>query len=152
MIYDKLDNFDRYARLFPEQWAKVKEFFAEGVTPAPGRYELMPDGRLFINVQEYAPHLYDEEKVEYHKNYIDIQLLLLGEEEIVYTSREGLEEVTPYNAENDCGFDRLPAGKGTALKMKVGDFAVFFPDEGHEPCVGDPASSVLKAVVKLKAD
>ena len=152
MIYDKLENFDQYAALYPEQWALVKEFFSAGVVPEPGRYELLPDGKLFINVQKYAPHLYDEEKVEYHKNYIDIQLLLLGEEKIIYTPRENLAEVSPYNAENDCGFDRLEEGRGTVLEMNVGNFVVLFPDEGHEPCVGDPESSVVKAVVKLRID
>ena len=47
-------------------------------------------------------------------------------------------------------FDRLPEGHGTALKMNVGNFAVFFPGEGHEPCVGDPDTTVIKAVVKLR--
>ena len=150
MIYDNLENFDQYAALYPEQWALVKEFFSEGVIPEPGKYELMPDGKLYVNVQKYAPHLYNADKVEYHKDYLDIQLLLLGEEEIIYTPCEGLAEVTPYTADGDYGFDRLEEVKGTALKMKVGNFAVFFPNEGHEPCVGDPQSTVIKAVVKLR--
>ena len=152
MIYDKLDNFDSYAALFPEEWAKVKAFFSEGVIPEPGRYDLLPDGKLYVSVQQYAPHKYDADKLEYHKKYIDIQLLLLGKEQIIYAPREGLSEVIPYNAERDYGMDRLEEGKGTALAMEVGNFAVFFPGEGHEPCVGDPESSVIKAVVKLQVN
>ena len=152
MIYDKLENFDRYSFLFPEVWQEVKAFFSAGVIPGPGRYDLLPDGRVYVNVQTYAPHLYDEEKVEYHRDYIDIQLLLLGEENIIYTPLDGLEEVIPYSAEKDYGMDRMAEGKGICLKMNVGNFAVFFPGEGHEPCVGDPETEVIKAVVKIRAN
>ena len=152
MIYDKLDNFDRYSVLFPEQWKEIKEFFGSGVIPEEGRYDLLPDGKLYVNVQKYAPHLYDEEKVEYHRDYIDIQLLLLGEEKIIYTPIDGLEEAIPYDAEKDYGMDRMAEGKGTVLDMNVGNFVIFFPGEGHEPCVGDPDSEVIKAVVKIRAN
>ena len=152
MIYDKLENFDRYAALYPEEWAEVKKFFSAGVTPEPGRYDLLPDGRLYVNVQNYSPHLYDEEKLEYHRDYIDIQLLLLGKEDIICASPEGLEEVIAYSEEKDYGMNRLAQGSGTVLEMTVGNFAVFFPGEGHEPCVGNPDSTVIKAVVKIRAN
>ena len=42
MIYDKLDNFDRYAGLFPGVWQEVKDFFSAGVIPESGRYDLLP--------------------------------------------------------------------------------------------------------------
>ena len=48
--------------------------------------------------------------------------------------------------------NRLAQGNGTVLEMTVGNFAVFFPGEGHEPCVGDPDSTVIKAVVKIRAN
>ena len=152
MIYDKLDNLDLYAGLFPGVWQKINEFFSAGTVPELGRHDLLPDGKLYVNVQKYAPHLYDEEKVEYHRDYIDIQLLLLGEEKIIYTPINGLEEAIPYDAEKDYGMDRMAEGKGTVLDMNVGNFVIFFPGEGHEPCVGDPDSEVIKAVVKIRAN
>ena len=48
--------------------------------------------------------------------------------------------------------DRLEEGRGVRLPLKVGNFAVFFPDEGHMPGIGDPGSAVVKAVVKLRVD
>ncbi|MBQ9501818.1 MAG: YhcH/YjgK/YiaL family protein [Lentisphaeria bacterium] len=152
MIYDDLENFDKYASLYPEQWAEVKKFLGSGTVPERGRHDLLPDGRLYVNVQHYAPHAYDADKLEYHRRYIDIQLLLLGEEEIVYSPLAGLEEVAPYTENGDCGMDRLEEGRGVRLPLKVGNFAVFFPDEGHMPGIGDPGSAVVKAVVKLRVD
>ena len=152
MIYDDLENFDRYAALYPKEWAAVKKFLCSGTVPECGRHDLLPDGKLYVNVQHYSPHAYDAGKLEYHRKYIDIQLLLLGEEDIYFSSRTGLEEVSPYAESSDCGMDRLEEGQGIRLPLKVGNFVVFFPGEGHMPGVGDPGSAVVKAVVKLRAD
>ena len=152
MIYDSLENFDSYAALFPEQWAAVKKFLSTGTIPERGRHDLIPDGKLYVNVQHYSPHAYDADKLEYHRKYIDIQLLLLGEEEIIYSSLDGLDEVSPYAENGDCGMARLEEGRGVRLPLKVGNFAVFFPEEGHMPGVGNPDSAVVKAVVKLRVD
>ena len=152
MIYDDLENFDKYASLYPEQWAEVKKFLSSGTVPERGRHDLLPDGKLYVNVQHYSPHVYDADKLEYHRRYIDIQLLLLGEEEIIYSPLAGLKEVTAYTENGDCGLSRLEKGQGVRLPLKVGNFAVFCPDEGHRPGVGDPDSAVIKAVVKLRVD
>ena len=152
MIYDSLENFDRYAALFPEQWAAVKKFLSSGTVPERGRHDLIPDGKLYVNVQHYSPHAYDADKLEYHRKYIDIQLLLVGKEEIICSPLDGLDEVSPYAETGDCGMARLEEGKGVRLPLEVGNFAVFFPEEGHMPGVGDPDSAVIKAVVKLRVD
>ena len=150
MIYDKLENLPLYAKSFPGA-DKVIAFLEEcaAKTPAPGKYEL--DGkRLFVNVQEYAPKVFNPEKLEYHRNYIDIQLLLTGAEALYYAPLDGLDTVMPYNAEKDCGFSRLPAPEeGTKIALRPGNFVLLFPEEGHLPGVGDPASTVVKAVVKI---
>ena len=150
MIYDKLENLQLYAGSFPGA-DKVINFLAECAkkTPAPGKYEL--DGKkLFVNVQEYSPKPFTPEKLEYHRNYIDIQLLLEGAETLYYAPLDGLDTVMPYNPEKDCGFGRLPApGVGTAVALRPGNFVLLYPEEGHLPGVGDPASHVVKAVVKI---
>ena len=150
MICDKLENFDKYSALFPEEWALVKEFFTSGVTPEPGKYELLPDGKLKIAIQSYATHPFDQDKLEYHRDYLDIQLVLLGREDVLYSTIDGREVVQEYNPETDCGFNRLPEGEGMRFTLEVGNFAVFYPEEGHMPGLGDPDANVLKAVVKLK--
>lgn len=150
MIYDTLDNFDRYAALFPEKWDLIKEFFGHGVIPESGRYDLLPNGELYVNVQRYNTKAYDSAKLEYHKDYTDIQLLFLGQEDVVVEPVEGRETATPYSAATDCGFCCLAEGSGTRLTLKVGNFVLFFPGEGHIPCLGDPDNEVIKAVVKIK--
>ena len=152
MIYDKLENLSRYAQSFPNA-DKVIEFLAKCAAnpnpPAPGKYEL--DGKkLFVNVQQYSPKTFNPEKLEYHRDYIDIQLLFSGAEKLYYAPLDGLETVTAYNPEKDCGMSRLPAPEaGVELPLVPGNFVLLYPEEGHIPGVGDPASQVVKAVVKI---
>ena len=150
MIFDKIENLPLYAGIIPGA-DKVIRFLAECAKKAPetGKHEL--DGKkLFVNVQEYAPKTFNGDKLEYHRDYIDIQLLLSGSETLYYAPLDGLETVMPYTPEKDCGFSRLPApGAGTPVALRPGNFVVLFPEEGHLPGVGDPETEVVKAVVKI---
>ena len=150
MIFDKIENLPRYARSFPNA-DKVIDFLAKCAAkpPKPGKYEL--DGKkLFVNIQQYAPKSFDPAKLEYHRNYIDIQLLLSGVEKLYYAPLEGRETVVPYDPEKDCGMDRLPSPEsGTEVALVPGNFVLLYPEEGHIPGVGAPDTAVVKAVVKI---
>ena len=101
MIFDRIENLPLYAKSFPGA-DRVVKFLAECAAnpPAPGKYEL--DGKkLFVNVQEYSPKTYDPDKLEYHRNYIDIQLVLSGSETLYYSPLDGLETAMPYSDEKD---------------------------------------------------
>ena len=150
MICDKIENLSRYAKSFPNA-DKVIAFLEKcaAAAPAPGKYEL--DGKkLFVNVQQYSPKVFNPEKLEYHRNYIDIQLLFAGEEKLYYAPLDGKETVIPYDSEKDCGMKRIPGPEaGTEVRLVPGNFVLLYPDEGHLPGVGDPAANVVKAVVKI---
>lgn len=150
MIFDKIENLPFYASLFSGSEAVVR-FLSEAMvkTPAPGKYEL--DGQnVYVNIQEYAPKSFNPDKLEYHRKYIDIQLLLEGREELYYAPLDGLDTVIEYNAEKDYGLNRIPTPEaGTKFELSRGNFVLLFPGEGHLPCVGDPAEHVVKAVVKI---
>ena len=153
MIFDKMENLSLYAPLFSGSEAVVR-FLAEAMvkTPAPGKYEL--DGKnVYVNIQEYAPRCFNPDKLEYHRKYIDIQLLFEGREELYYAPLDGLATVMEYNAEKDCGLSRIPTPEaGTRFELSRGNFVLLFPGEGHLPCVGDPAEHVVKAVVKIAVE
>jgi YhcH/YjgK/YiaL family protein len=50
---------------------------------APGHYALQGDD-VFMNVMQFATQRPDQKKAELHEQYIDIQLLLAGEERILF--------------------------------------------------------------------
>ncbi len=150
MIFDLLEELPRYSGSVPGV-DRVTRFIAEctAAPPEPGRYEL--DGaRLYVNIQHYRPRAFNPDKLEYHHDFIDIQLLLSGREFIYYAPLAGLEESAGFVPENDCGFRRVPTPDAALrLDMRPGNFAVFFPGEGHMPCVGNPDAEVIKAVFKI---
>lgn len=150
MIFDTLNNFANYARLAPGTWAKLAAFLhgCTAKTPA-GRYEIDGD-RLYAMVQNYNLHPVRPEKLEIHRNYVDIQLLLAGHETIVYRPVDGLPVTAEYDAVRDIAFYHLDENGSVALPLEPGNFALFFPEEGHLPGNGNPADSVVKVVVKIE--
>ncbi len=151
MIFDQCSDFDRYAKLAPEAWPLVAEFLKNASADTPvGKYEL--DGKnVYALVQNYNTHPADPAKLEIHRNYIDIQLLLAGEEAILFEPVSGRPETVPYDANRDIAFYELDPAAALPVGLRPGNFTVFFPGEGHLPGVGDPAGKAVKVVVKIRA-
>ncbi len=151
MIFDECRNFQKYAALAPEVWAKVTEFLKNtDADTAIGRYEI--DGnRVFASVQHYPTHPADVTKLEYHRKYADIQLLLGGHESILVSPLEGLNETLPYDETHDIGFCEIHSNDVLTLPLAVGNFALLLPEEGHMPGVGVPETDVIKVVIKIEA-
>lgn len=64
---------------------------------APGHYELQGE-EVFMNVMQFATQPPEQKKAELHEQYIDIQLLLTGEERILFGvagSARMCEEIHP---------------------------------------------------------
>ncbi len=85
MIIDKIENISKYK--------EVPAFaldFIKNITHdiKEGRYELVDES--FANVESYSTKAPEVAKFEAHKDYIDIQLLITGNERIYYTDVEGL--------------------------------------------------------------
>ena len=93
----------------------------------------------------------NSEKFEGHRKYIDLQFVISGQEYMECTNIAECEAITEFDEENDYA---LYVCNGLKLKMecKENNFAVFYPEDIHKPCVKlDASSSVKKIVVKIKA-
>jgi biofilm protein TabA len=89
---------------------------------------------------------------ESHREYIDIQYLVSGEEIIGVAPVEKLKAVTPYDPAKDIVF-YSPPESCQDLVIRPGHFAVFFPPEGHLPmCHSHGPHELHKVVVKVKID
>ena len=110
-----------------------------------GKYEL-EGSRLYVSIASICGKDKKEAAIETHKKYIDIQLPLLGVEKIGWKPGSELqEESIPYNEEKDITFyvDRPTA----YTKIYPGQFAVYFPEDGHAPGIGQ--GNIRKVVVKV---
>lgn len=151
MIFDKIENMSMYYSTLPEL-KQVAEFLAQlDAANPPERVEI--DGRnLYAMASEYETRLRDEGKYEGHRKYIDVQLLLAGQEQIdILAAKVGQKIDTEYNEDNDALFvGRAPAD--AILTLTPGLFAVLYPEDLHQPCIAmnDTPSTVKKVVVKIK--
>lgn len=149
MIYDDLANFDQYEKLAPQAWKLVKEFIPTvNAATEKGRRKL--DGDMVmadVNFYQTAPAA--EGKMENHRRYVDIQVVISGKEEIFLSPCDDLELIEDAYEARDCGFYTCKPELAMALPMAPGKFAVLFPGEGHMPGRGDEATDVCKIVFKL---
>jgi len=86
---------------------------------------------------------------EYHARYLDIQIVLKGQEGMTYSTLPAGTPDTDWLADKDIAF--LPEGEQEkTVVLSEGDFVVFYPGEVHKPlcAVGNPAPA-RKVVVKL---
>lgn len=148
MVYDKIDNIEIYKGLSDDIYEGLK--FLKKATPdlACGVHEFSP--RVKAIVSEYETKAVNENGYEAHKKFIDIQYLLKGTEKNCCLPIEKLKVTKPYKEEIDAAFyeAEVPAQK---LLLGDGFFAIYWPQDGHMPCLNaDGAETVKKVVVKVE--
>jgi len=86
---------------------------------------------------------------ESHKQYIDVQFILEGEEIIEVANSSELSIDMPYSKEMDL-MKYTMTNNSSIVKLKKGDVAIFYPEDAHMPCVTLSKSlKVVKTVVKV---
>lgn len=145
MIIDTLDNLEKYASLNP-LFAKAIEFLKNTDLKAQpvGKVEL--DGKnLIVNFSVAKGKTKEQAQLETHKKFIDIQIPLSCTEVMGYTPACDLPE-GEYNAEKDITKFAIPSE--SYIAVNPGMFAIFFPQDGHAPCISDE-ENIQKVIVKV---
>jgi len=147
MIIDTLDKLSFYAGLNP-LFKDIVDFLKTNDLNAleEGKH-FIKEKDLFVNIQTAKGKIPEEAKLETHRKMIDIQIPLSGEETYGYTPLCNLPELE-YNEEKDIIKYDGPAD--TYVTCKPGEMAIFFPQDGHAPCISvEPA--IRKAIFKVRA-
>lgn len=146
MITDTLNRLDIYIPLHPG-FSKMAQFLQKTnvATLDVGHYEIDGDN-VFVNVNCYETK--QDEKIEFHKAYIDVQIVLFGQEQIGWSPTSLISNITPYDELKDIAFGVAETDKLTARNDR---FFIFFPEDAHQPglAINGP-SHVKKAVFKIK--
>jgi YhcH/YjgK/YiaL family protein len=146
MILDSLENARKYENLNPYFKQAFDFLQSADLAKLPlGKIEL--DGEnLFINVAEIDGKTPDAARMETHNRYIDIQVPLLATETMGWIAANRLQQVTAgYDAAKDITFF---ADKATNfIRVQPSEFAVFFPDDGHQPGIAE--GKIKKLIVKV---
>ncbi len=148
MVVDTLDNLSKYEALNP-LFKEVLAFLQNNDLNEmeEGKYPICGDD-LFLNLTTAKGKAPDAAVLETHNQMIDIQIPLSTAETYGYTPRQDLPEAE-YNAEKD--ITKIPdLIAQDYITCSPGMFAIFFPQDGHAPCISmEPA--IKKAIFKVKA-
>jgi biofilm protein TabA len=146
MILAKLAEADRYTALHP-LFARALEFLrsTDLGALAPGMHTIHGE-QLFATVEACAGRTRAEAKLECHRRYIDIQLVLEGVDEMGWKPlAECVAPVTDYDAARDIRFfDDAPS---SWIATPPGSFCLFYPDDAHAPLVS--SGMIRKVVLKI---
>ena len=139
-------NMDvRLAKAFA--WLKTTDLKALD----PDQTIVIDDNRIKAMIQAYDSIKPADGSFEAHRMYIDIQIVVTGQEIMYWSPASELTSVkTPYNYEKDAIFFEEPK-HSIPMLFRENDFAVFFPSDGHKPrcqAAGKP-EKVRKIVVKV---
>ncbi len=148
MIYDDLKNIKLYSNLFSKE---VLDFIGRlSFDTIESRYQI--NEFIYANVESYVTKLSDVSQFESHEKYIDIQILLKGQEYVYYTNKSNLTVAKPYNSENDITFYGNSIAEYDRIKLDGTNFVILYPHEAHAPqvCVNDTPLKVKKVVIKIK--
>ncbi|HEE9990286.1 TPA: YhcH/YjgK/YiaL family protein [Citrobacter braakii] len=116
----------------------------------PGRYELQGDN-IFMNVMQFATQSPEQKKAELHREYIDIQVLLSGEERILFGMTDSARQCEEMHVEDDYQLCSQIADE-QVMVLKPGRFVIFMPGEPHKPgCVVQAPMDIKKVVIKVRA-
>ncbi|MFA5859556.1 MAG: YhcH/YjgK/YiaL family protein [Elusimicrobiota bacterium] len=147
MIIDRLSDLGNYVMIVP-RLEKVIEFFNE-IPPAAlsdGRTEIMGND-VYVMVSSGEGKGRDGNKLEFHREYIDIHVTLSGKEILGWKSIEDCKEVDKeYDEPKDVGiFNDKPV---SYVDIPEGTFVIMYPFDAHAPLCGDGKNK--KVVIKIK--
>lgn len=91
----------------------------------------------------------ESRKTEIHRDYLDIQIVLEGEETFGYSIETPQALLDKPDYENDVLLFNEVSNE-SFISLKGGDFIIFYPGESHRPqCATREPMTVRKAVVKV---
>lgn len=148
MIIDKIENISIYKNI-PEIARDFILSLKKGI-PSLGKHVLSES--IYANVETYETKLLENSKFEAHKEYIDVQILLKGHEQIFIAPQNRLTMSEPYDAKRDIEFYSDNIRSFQSIKLDGTNFVMLFPHEAHAPQVSidEKLENVLKVVVKIK--
>jgi len=146
MIFSTLSQSSRYAALHPLlprafDYIRNTDLYAL----APGRYNLVGEDLIAI-VEQVPGKTREQARLEAHRRYIDIQLVLEGDEQMGWKPlADCLNPVSEHSMEKDIRF--FHDAPASWIAVPPDHFCIFFPEDAHAPLVG--RGQIRKVIFKV---
>lgn len=145
MILDTLENAAKYTGFKPGLSEGFGFLDQPGVAELePGRYEISDD-LVYAIVEKNDGRSVEDGQLEAHRNYIDIQYIISGDESMGWSPLTDLVGSEGYDEQRDLEFftDKVQS----IVQVPPGSFAVFLPTDAHLPGIGK--GPIHKIVIKV---
>ena len=149
MILSALSQSDRNAPLHP-LFARAFDYIRDTdlFALAPGRYNIAGDDLIAI-VEQVQAKTKEVARLEAHCKYIDIQLVLQGDETMGWKPlADCLNPVSEHSMEKDIRFFHDAPASWVAVPPD--HCCIFFPEDAHAPLVGN--GTIRKVIFKVAVD
>jgi YhcH/YjgK/YiaL family protein len=149
MIIDSVLSLERYFSMCPK-FEEVFRFLRQQdlESLAEGRYEIEGD-EIYAMITDKLGKKVEDAMLEVHDSYIDIQILLRGQESMGYLDRRFCKEVhSPYDAAKDITFYKDTPE--VFFTLEPGNMVIFFPYDAHAPMIG--TDIIRKIVIKIRVN
>ena len=147
MIVDTLDNLKKYTGVNPLCEDVVEFLKNNDLNKLEAGKHYIKDGDLFVNITTATGKTAEEATYETHRRMLDIQIPLSAPETYGYMPLKDMPEAEYNEAKDVTKYPGLMGG--SLVTCKPGEFAIFFPQDGHQPCIGK--GEIHKAIFKVKA-
>ncbi len=150
MIFGEIDELKFYRGISRELDSAINFILENKVLDRfEGKNEILGE-KLFFNIQNVETKKLKDCFFESHREYMDIHIIIEGEELIGYAQKGDLKLNLDYNESSD--FQTLSGKMQNSFHMKKGNFIMFFPNEPHMPLIApsDETKGIKKAVFKIK--
>lgn len=147
MIFGNIENLNEYSFLE----AKVAKCFAYAKEHDLKNFEkgshTIDGERFFVNIVEYETTTPENRFWEAHKKYLDVHLMLNGEEQIDLNFLQNMD-VKAFVEKDD--FVPMDGEKNSSVILRNGDFLICYPQDGHRTAVRvQESQKIKKAIFKV---
>lgn len=154
MIVTTFEHCQRYAAISPKLERAFEWLNSHNLMELPqGRTDIEGD-EIYINRSSFTSKPREEARWEIHHHYLDIQMVLAGQEQMDVTPANRTHPVDDYNATTDYQqVDSEPGDSFQTVLMVPGQMTIVFQEDAHRPAIhgdGTTPAAIEKAVVKIK--
>lgn len=146
MIVDSLKNFEKYVSLNP-RFVTALKFIQQTDFSAlePGKFEI-DEKNVTGNLMVAPLKTVETANLEVHNKYIDVQICLRGRETHGWIQREKcVQPKADFDEAKDAQF--FSDTCTTYVTLEEGEFVIFFPEDGHQPMIGE--GEIRKCILKV---
>ncbi len=142
----QLELYEKLNKYFPAAFEAAKKVML--YTPEAGRYDIDGD-ECFYTIQCYDAKSPFDAQFEAHREYIDIQIMIKGEEIIRFDDTSKLSLAKEYVPD----YEMFTMNKDyDSVRLCPGELVIIYPNEAHAPCIRAEGTDgkVCKMVVKIR--